>query len=85
MRLRCGASLAGGALFCAVQRWLLDARPDFAAILTTPKPAAAWVAAPAVAGLGPAVKLSGFSWTYSNSKAPQLQNLSFEVPRGARW
>jgi len=73
-----------GALFCAVQRWLLDARPDFAALLSTPKADTMWAPPAAVAGLGPAVRLSGFSWSYSSSKAPQLQNLSFEVPRGAR-
>jgi len=75
-----------GALFCAVQRWLLDARPDFAALLTTPKPEAVFVPPASAAGLPPAVALRNFSWTYSSSKArtPQLQNLSFELPRGAR-
>jgi len=75
-----------GTLFCAVQRWLLEARPDFAKLLTLPKPEVTWQAPEAVRNAGPAVKVTDFSWKYSSSKArnPQLQNLSFEIPRGAR-
>ena len=74
-----------GALFCAVQRWLLDARPDFAKLLTTPAPMTAFSPPACVAGLPPAVSLRDFSWTYSGAKrANQLQNLTFDVPRGAR-
>ena len=76
-----------GALFCAVQRWLLEARPDFAKILTDPKPnPGAWTPPPAAdVAKGPAVQLSGFSWAYGgNGKAPQLRELTFEIPRGAR-
>ena len=74
-----------GALFCAVQRWLLEARPDFAKLLTTPKAEAAFSPPASVHGLGPAVSLRDFSWTYSGAKkANQLQNLTFDVPRGAR-
>jgi len=75
-----------GTLFCAVQRWLLEARPDFAKLLTLPKPESTWQQPECVRSLPPAVKVSDFSWKYgtSRSKTPQLQNLTFEVPRGAR-
>lgn len=75
-----------GTLFCAVQRWLLAERPDFAKLLSMPMPSAIWQAPACVpSGSGPAVKLSGFSWAYSSSKrGNQLNDLSFEVPRGAR-
>ena len=74
-----------GALFCAVQRWLLNARPDFAALLSSmPKPEEAFNPPAAVAALGPAIRLTDFSWSYSTSSPAQLKNLSFELPRGAR-
>jgi len=72
-----------GTLFCAVQRWLLDARPDFAKLLTLAVPAAFTPPSDA-AGKPPAVKVSNFTWRYKNSKAAQLDDVSFEIPRGAR-
>ena len=75
-----------GTLFCAVQRWLLSERPDFAKLLSTPKPSAIWAPPACVSGgAAPAVKVNGFSWAYASSKrGNQLTDLSFEVPRGAR-
>ena len=73
-----------GTLFCAVQRWLLDARPDFAALLTTPPTGAVFVPPPGNEGKAPAVKVTDFTWRYKPHMPPQLDNVSFEVPRGAR-
>ena len=74
-----------GTLFCAVQRWLLDARPDFAALLTLSKADNTFNPPALVNGLCPAVKVNNFSWQYSSTRGgPQLQKLSFELPRGAR-
>lgn len=83
-----------GALFCAVQRWLLDARPDFAALLNASATGAAVpmdvcdgaavVGVPAPAAGASAVCVRDFTWRYAPNKPPQLNGLSFEVPRGAR-
>jgi CCR4-NOT complex subunit CAF16 len=52
-----------GTLFCAVQRWLLSERPDFAKLLSMPTPSAHWQPPSCIpSGAGPAVKLDGFSW-----------------------
>ena len=72
-----------GTLFCAVQRWLLEARPDFAALLDHRR-AAPFTPPTGSETLPPAVKVSHFSWRYSASKPAQLDDVSFEVPRGAR-
>jgi len=73
-----------GTLFCAVQRWLLDARPDFAALLTEPPRGAAFTPLPNAAELPPAIKVTDFTWRYKAGQRAQLDNVSFEVPRGAR-
>jgi CCR4-NOT complex subunit CAF16 len=73
-----------GTLFCAVQRWLLEARPDFAALLTEPPTGAAFTPPADAAGKPPAVKVTNLTWRYKPGQPAQLDNLSFEVPRGAR-
>ena len=75
-----------GHLFCAVQRWLLDARPDFAALLKMASGANADFTPPPLAvGKPPAVKLDGLAWGYSGAGGTQqLKGLTLEVPAGAR-
>jgi ABC-type multidrug transport system fused ATPase/permease subunit len=71
-------------VFDAVQRWLLEARPDCAALLTEPPTGAAFTPPADAAGKPPAVKVTNLTWRYKPGQPAQLDNLSFEVPRGAR-
>jgi len=69
-----------GELFCAVQRWLREQRPDMLPMLDAPS---APPAAPP-ADLPPAVVVSHLTWAYKAGGVPALPDLSFVVPRGCR-
>jgi ABC-type uncharacterized transport system ATPase subunit len=77
------ANRGWGQLFCAAQRWLLAARPDFAKLVEAAMDGSATMPPPA-AGATPAVSIRDFSWGYSAAKPPQLNHLSSELPAGAR-
>ncbi len=75
-----------GELFCAVQRLLLELKPEFADILQPPSaptvPAAVSAAAEAA---GPAVSVRNLTWGYRGAAGtPQLRGVTVDVPRGAR-
>ena len=70
-----------GELFCAVQRWLREQRPDMLPMLDTPS--AAPRASPA-ADVPPAVVVSHLTWAYKAGGVPALPDLSFVIPRGCR-
>ena len=75
-----------GSLFCAVQKWLVEQQPDYAARLA---PSAAMTAAAAGAAAPPAgvcVEVKNLTWSYPGARAttPQLDDVSFDLPRGAR-
>merc|ERR1740133_857135 len=64
-----------GELFCAVQRWLREQRPDMLPILDLP------FAPPRVP---PAVLVRHLTWAYKAGGVPALPDLSFVIPRGCR-
>ena len=70
-----------GELFCAVQRWLREQRPDMLPILdckfASPR-------APPAADVPPAVLVRHLSWAYKAGGVPALPDLSFVIPRGCR-
>ncbi|KAL1527200.1 hypothetical protein AB1Y20_015879 [Prymnesium parvum] len=68
-----------GALFCAVQRALLEQWPSFRELLQL-----APTGTPAPPPPGAAVCVRGLVWGYAAARTPQLRGLSFEVPRGCR-
>lgn len=68
-----------GALFCAVQRALLEQWPAFRDILQSPN-----ASLPVEPPPGAAVSVRDLVWSYSGSAAPQLNHLTFEIPRGCR-
>merc|ERR1740133_275 len=70
-----------GELFCAVQRWLREQRPDMLPILdckfASPR-------TPPAADVPPAVLVRHLSWAYKAGGVPALPDLSFVIPRGCR-
>ena len=70
-----------GELFCAVQRWLREQRPDMLPILDLPF---APPRAPPAADVPPAVVVRHLSWAYKAGGVPALPDLSFVIPRGCR-
>jgi CCR4-NOT complex subunit CAF16 len=72
-----------GELFCAVQRWLREQRPDMLQMLgeTTAAPARAPLD---LSSLPPAVVVSHLTWAYKAGGVPALPDLSFVIPRGCR-
>ena len=70
-----------GELFCAVQRWLREQRPDMLPILdckfASPR-------APPAADVPPAVVVRHLTWAYKAGGVPALPDLSFVIPRGCR-
>lgn len=72
-----------GELFCAVQRWLREQRPDMLQMLgeTTAAPARAPLD---LSSLPPAVVVSHLTWSYKAGGATVLPDLSFTIPRGCR-
>merc|ERR1719353_1464272 len=70
-----------GELFCAVQRWLREQRPEMLPLLDA---RSAPGQAPPAADAPPAVVVSHLRWAYKPGGAPQLPDLSFTIPRGCR-
>jgi len=70
-----------GELFCAVQRWLREQRPDMLPILDLPF---APPRAPPAADVPPAVLVRHLTWAYKAGGVPALPDLSFVIPRGCR-
>ena len=65
-----------------MQRWLLAEAPAFAALLASHAPPAAPPAATPDAT--PAVSVRNLSWGYKPGSPPQLCDLTFDLPAGAR-
>jgi len=70
-----------GELFCAVQRWLREQRPDMLPMLDARSAAPR---APPAADVPPAVVVSHLTWAYKAGGVPALPDLSFVIPRGCR-
>merc|ERR1719353_1448290 len=70
-----------GELFCAVQRWLREQRPEMLPFLDA---RSAPGQTPPAADAPPAVVVSHLRWAYKPGGAPQLPDLSFTIPRGCR-
>lgn len=71
-----------GELFCAVQRWLREQRPEMLPLLDARR--AAPGPPPPAADAPPAVVVSHLRWAYKPGGRPQLPDLSFTIPRGCR-
>merc|ERR1740124_814501 len=70
-----------GELFCAVQRWLREQRPDMLPMLDARSAAPR---APPAPDVPPAVVVSHLTWAYKAGGVPALPDLSFVIPRGCR-